>query len=82
MRSNQAVVLGGLIEDARTDTKSGVPGLYGLPVVGALFGETSKSSSRTELVVVLTPKVIASDQDIESVSEDFRRKVHGLKAAF
>jgi general secretion pathway protein D len=82
VRSNQAVVLGGLIEDARSDGKQGVPGLYSLPIVGGLFGQTSKTSTRTELVVVLTPKVIASDQDIESVTEDFRSKVRGLKAAF
>lgn len=82
VRSNQAVVLGGLIEDSRSDGKQGVPGLYSLPVLGGLFGQTSKTSTRTELVVVLTPKVIASDQDIESVTEDFRSKVRGLKVAF
>ncbi|MCK7575710.1 MAG: type II secretion system secretin GspD [Chromatiales bacterium] len=82
VRSNQAVVLGGLIEDTRSDGKQGIPGLYSLPVVGGLFGETSRSSTRTELVVVLTPKVIASDQDIESVTDDFRKKVRGLKVAF
>jgi general secretion pathway protein D len=82
VRSNQAVVLGGLIEDARSDGKQGVPGLYSLPLVGGLFGQTSKTSTRTELVVVLTPKVIASDQDIESVTDDFRKKVRGLKTSF
>lgn len=79
VRSNQAVVLGGLIEDTRSNGKQGVPGLYSLPILGGLFGQTSKTSKRTELVVVLTPKVIASDQDIESVTEDFRKKVQGLK---
>ncbi|MBK1717421.1 type II secretion system secretin GspD [Thiocystis violacea] len=82
VRSNQAVVLGGLIQDQRSDGKSGIPGLYGLPFAGALFGERSKSSNRTELVVVLTPKVISSDQDIEAVTEDFRGKVRGLNFAF
>ncbi|MTW22371.1 type II secretion system secretin GspD [Allochromatium palmeri] len=82
VRSNQAVVLGGLIEDARSDGTQGVPGLYSLPIIGGLFGQTSKTAARTELVVILTPKVIASDQDIESVTEDFRRKVRGLNVAF
>ncbi|NEX18733.1 type II secretion system secretin GspD [Thiorhodococcus mannitoliphagus] len=82
VRSNQAVVLGGLIQDQRADGKQGIPGLYGLPFAGALFGERTKSSNRTELVVVLTPKVISSDQDIESVTEDFRRKVQGLNFTF
>lgn len=82
VRSNQAVVLGGLIQDQRTDGKQGIPGLYSLPFAGALFGERTKSSNRTELVVVLTPKVISSDQDVEAVTEDFRRKVKGLNFTF
>jgi general secretion pathway protein D len=47
-----------------------------------LFGERTKDARRTELVVVLTPKVIASDQDIEAVTEDFRGKVRGLEFKF
>lgn len=82
VRSNQAVVLGGLIQDQRSDGKQGIPGLYQLPVIGALFGERSKGANRTELVVVLTPKVMSSDQDIEAVTKDFRSKVSGLKTQF
>ena len=82
VRSNQAVVLGGLIQDAREDGKSGVPGLYRAPIIGPLFGETSKRADRTELVVVLTPRVIASDSDIETVTRDFRDKVKNLDTRF
>ena len=82
VRSNQAVVLGGLIQDIRSDGKQGVPGLYSLPIVGALFGETKRESDRTELVVVLTPRVIASDQDVEAVTDDFRSKLKGLEYRF
>jgi general secretion pathway protein D len=82
VRSNQAVVLGGLIEDATESGKSGVPGLYRAPIIGPLFGETSKRAARTELVVVLTPRVITSDSDVETVTEDFRRKVKNLDARF
>ncbi|WP_295442036.1 type II secretion system secretin GspD [uncultured Thiodictyon sp.] len=82
VRSNQAVVLGGLIQDGRTDDKQGVPGLYDLPYAGALFGVRSKNAKRTELVVILTPKVIASDQDIEAVSDSFRDRIRGLESKF
>ncbi|MBK1701688.1 type II secretion system secretin GspD [Thiococcus pfennigii] len=78
VRSNQAVVLGGLIKDQRETGKQGLPGLYRVPVLGNLFGQTSKSADRTELVVILTPRVIASDQDIESVTGEFRNKLKGL----
>jgi general secretion pathway protein D len=79
VRTNEAVVLGGLIQDVRQGGKSGVPGLYDMPYLGFLFGQRTKASDRTELVVVLTPKVIASDQDIEAVSKDFARKLRGLQ---
>ncbi len=82
VRSNQAVVLGGLIQDAREDGKSGVPGLYRAPLIGPLFGQTAKRAARTELVVVLTPRVIASDSDIETVTRDFRDKVKNLDTRF
>ena len=82
VRSNQAVVLGGLIQDLNSRGKSGVPGLYSLPYLGPLFGERTKEADRTELVVILTPKVIASDQDVESVTEDFRSKLRGLEFKF
>ncbi|MGE5153037.1 MAG: type II secretion system protein GspD, partial [Bdellovibrio bacteriovorus] len=79
VRSNQAVVLGGLIQDRRNSDKSGVPGLYDTPYLGFLFGQRGKTSDRRELVVVLTPKVLANDQDIETVSKDFQRKLRGLE---
>jgi general secretion pathway protein D len=82
VRSGQAVVLGGLIEDIRETGKQGIPGLYNLPVVGALFGETRREADRTELVVVLTPRVIASDNDVESVTDDFRSRMKGLEYRF
>ena len=82
VRSNQAVVLGGLIQDSRSDGKSGVPGFYRAPIIGPLFGETNKQAERTELVVVLTPRVIASDSDVETVTRDFRDKVKNLDTRF
>jgi general secretion pathway protein D len=74
--------LGGLIQDTRTDGKQGIPGLYDLPFAGFLFGERSKKSERVELIVVLTPKVIANDEDAEAAADDFRGKLRGLEFKF
>ncbi len=82
VRSNQAVVLGGLIQDQRSNSEDGVPGLYSLPIIGALFGETTRKADRTELVVVITPRVIASDSDALGALQDFRKKVKGLEFKF
>jgi general secretion pathway protein D len=82
VRSNQAVVLGGLIQDKLDESKGGVPGFYELPYIGPLFGKTGKKAERTELIVILIPKVIASDQDVESVSQDFRNRLRGMELKF
>jgi len=82
VRTGQAVVLGGLIQDTRRNSKSGVPGLSSVPILGWLFSNTTQEAKRTELVVVLTPRVIASDQDVREVTQDFRTKLKGLEYRF
>jgi general secretion pathway protein D len=80
VRSGESIVMGGLIQDRATQAKSGVPLLHSLPLVGNLFGSTNRDSVRTELVVVITPRVVRSDIDIREVSEDLRDRMKGLSA--
>ena len=82
VRSGQAVVLGGLIENTDEANKGGVPGLSNVPVLGALFSDNNKSANRRELLVILTPKIIASDQDAETVTNEFRSRMKGLGGRF
>ncbi len=78
VRSGETIVLGGLIKDSKTSGKSGVPYLHDIPVVGNLFGTNTSNGGRTELLVVITPRVVRSDIDIRSVSEDLRDRMKGL----
>ncbi|RID98625.1 type II secretion system protein GspD [Simplicispira hankyongi] len=80
VRSGESIVMGGLIQDRSTTTKSGIPFLHTLPVLGNLFGSTTDGGARTELIVVITPRVVRSDLDIRQVSDDLRNKMQGLKA--
>ena len=82
VQSGQSVVLGGLIRDKQEEGQSGIPGLYSLPVVGSLFGTTANFKTRTELVVVLTPRVIANAADARKITQDFRDKMKGLQGTF
>ena len=79
VRSGESIVLGGLIKDNTTTSKSGVPFLQDVPVVGKLFGTNSSKSNRTELLVIITPRVVRTDVDIREVSEDLRERMRGLK---
>ena len=81
-KDGQVVVLGGLIKDQNQGSQGGIPGLYKAPVVGWLFGQTTKKAERTELVVILTPRVLRDDQDLSRVTDEFRAKLQGLKERF
>ncbi len=82
VKNEQAVVLGGLIDDRTSRNEGGVPGLYSIPGIGWAFGQKSRKADRKELVVVLTPRVISNDRDIEEVTEEFRGKLQGLREKF
>jgi len=75
IKSGQTVVLGGLIRDNRTEGQSGIPVLYKIPVLGALFGNTDKQVDRTELIVLITPRVVQNSQEAEQVTEEIKRKM-------
>lgn len=78
VRSGQAVVLGGLISDKNTSGKSGVPFFYKLPIIGSLFGGTSVKESRTELLVIITPHVVAGDKDLRAITQEMRNRMQAL----
>jgi general secretion pathway protein D len=82
VKDGQVVVLGGLIKDTQDQSQNGIPGLYKAPVLSWLFGQTTKSANRTELVIVLAPKVLRNDDDIGRITDEFKAKLHGLKDGF
>jgi general secretion pathway protein D len=75
VRSGETLVLGGLIRDNDTTGKSGIPLLSEIPVVGALFGTQTRNASRTELLVVITPRVVRSDADAREVGAELRERM-------
>jgi general secretion pathway protein D len=79
VRSGESIVLGGLIKNNQTNKKSGVPLLQDIPLVGNLFTEKVSTGVRTELLVIITPRVVRTDVDIREVSEDLRERLKGLR---
>lgn len=78
VHDGETIVLGGLISDDVSDNKNGIPFLYNLPVIGSLFGGTKKSDVKTELVILITPRVVKSKQDSRMISNEFKRKLTGI----
>lgn len=78
VRSGETLVLGGLIRDNSTNGNSGLPGLKDIPLFGGLFGQQTNNGSRTELLVVITPQVVRTTDDIREVSADLRSRMQSL----
>ena len=80
LQSGTTALLAGLIREVATDIKSGIPLLHKLPVLGHFFGTTGEQKQRTELVVLISPKVIKSRDESEKITEDILQKYRGLLA--
>ncbi len=78
VRSGETLVLGGLIRNNVSTDKIGIPYLQDLPIFGNLFGATTKSTARTELLVVITPRVVRNDVDMKAIGQDMRDRMKGL----
>lgn len=78
VQSGETIVLGGLISEKIEFIKSGIPFLHELPLIGPLFGQTTKNKRKTELVVLITPRVVNTRQDARLVTDEFKRKLSGI----
>jgi general secretion pathway protein D len=68
VKDGQTIVLGGLRDQQRERTQSGIPILSGLPIIGGLFGSADRRKTETELYLFLTPRILKTDADVDSVT--------------
>jgi general secretion pathway protein D len=73
------VVLGGLIREQSSSREAGVPLLKDIPGLGKLFSTTTDVSKRTELIVLITPRVISNGDDTDAITQEYREKMIGLR---
>jgi type II secretory pathway component GspD/PulD (secretin) len=74
------VILGGFINDEKRDSKSGVPWLKDLPLLGWAFRSSTKSSQRAELIVLIRPTILDTPQEAARVAELERRNLPNAAA--
>ena len=78
INSGETLVLGGLIQDNETGTESGIPGLYKIPLLGKLFGRTKNELVRTELLILITPRVVGNRSEARAITNEFRAKLRNI----
>jgi len=67
IKDGETIVLGGLIEEGETESRSQVPILGSIPIIGNLFAHTSKSNHKSELIIYVTPH-ISYGENFQNVS--------------
>jgi len=76
IQDGETIALGGLITNNRQRTKSGIPLLSRIPIIGPfLFGNTNNTLDRTELLILLRPRVIRTVDDGRAITDELRHKI-------
>lgn len=72
VRDGQTTVIGGLADNTRDRGRSGIPILSRIPILGALFGSTTRNDVTSELFLFLTPHVVSGDEDLDRLRDAVR----------
>ncbi|OHE79638.1 MAG: type II secretion system protein GspD [Lysobacterales bacterium GWF1_69_6] len=78
IKSGETVMLAGLITDNQSQGSSGVPGLSRLPVVGGLFGRKSQTNDRSEVIILVTPRVIRDPNEARRLTDEYGERFRAL----
>jgi general secretion pathway protein D len=74
--TGQTVVLGGLITKSQSDVNRKVPWLGDMPVLGFLFRYDAKVVRRTELLIIMTPHIVRTEEDVERIKRIEASRMH------
>jgi general secretion pathway protein D len=75
VQSGETMVMGGLISERSSNGSRGVPFLSQIPIFGAAFGNQSRNSTKTELILLITPRVANNLGQGKQISDELRRKM-------
>lgn len=75
----QRVLIGGLIQEERDNLQRGIPLLSKIPLLGYLFRSTTVQTKRRELIILITPRVIANEDEAKTVTESYIDRVKLLQ---
>jgi general secretion pathway protein D len=81
VRDRDTIMLGGFIRSDKSTSKSGVPVLQDIPLLGMLFSSRSDSKNREELIVLMRPTVLKTLDDSAAMTRTEERRLPGVSAA-
>lgn len=75
VQDGETLAIGGIISERKNRSRIGIPYLMDIPVLGRFFGTTTDEVDRTELIMLITPRVIRNLQEARSVTDEFKEKL-------
>jgi general secretion pathway protein D len=79
LKDNQVLVMGGLMRTDTSQTVEGIPGLMDIPYLGKLFSSESTTSTKTELMIFITPHIISTVEDSNIATREIRKRLSSIK---
>ncbi|MEH2536020.1 general secretion pathway protein D [Bradyrhizobium sp. AZCC 1588] len=76
VNDGEVLALGGMIQEQASKTSNQIPLLGDIPGLGAAFSNRGDQVQKTELVILITPKVVRDGTEGRLVTEEYRRKMH------
>jgi general secretion pathway protein D len=81
VRDRETIIMGGLIETDKSNTKSGIPILMDIPLLGYLFRGTSVSEIRKEFIVLIRPTVLPTPEAAALTAKVEKDNMPGIRTA-
>jgi general secretion pathway protein D len=79
VKSGETIILAGLIKDQKSKNNEGLPLLSKIPLLGGLFGTQKWNDDRTELIILITPRVITDTPEAAAITAEYRKRMTGLE---
>lgn len=79
LRDGRTLILGGLIKEKLEDTQSTVPFISDIPIIGRMFGNNTIKKSRTELLILITGRIITEDTKLEELIRRYKQSIKSIE---
>jgi general secretion pathway protein D len=79
VKDGETVAIAGLIRNSNSTGRKGIPFLSEIPILGSLFGTTTKTELRTELIILITPHVIQSHEKLQEMSDELKDSLRNVR---
>ena len=79
VKDGRTIVIGGLFREASSTSRSQVPGVGNVPLLGALFRQKTDSTQRQEIIVLLTPHVLKDDSSYDRLSDEAKKRMEQIR---